>query len=68
VAPEASRLQALLDGLALHAVMRPAKVPPSLIIAVIARHLDALQPARRTRTPRLEPAAASRWQRPAAKP
>jgi hypothetical protein len=48
VAPEASRLQALLDGLALHAVMRPAKVPPSLIIAVIARHLDALQPARRT--------------------
>jgi AcrR family transcriptional regulator len=43
VALEAGRLHALLDGLALHAVMRPAKVPPSRIIAVIARHLDTLQ-------------------------
>jgi AcrR family transcriptional regulator len=43
VALEASRLHALLDGLALHAVMRPAKVPPSRIVAVLARHLDALQ-------------------------
>jgi hypothetical protein len=43
VALEASRLHALLDGLALHAVMRPTKVSPSQIIAVIARHLDALQ-------------------------
>jgi AcrR family transcriptional regulator len=43
VALEASRLHALLDGLALHAVMRPAKVSPSRIIAVIARHLDTLQ-------------------------
>jgi len=40
---EASRLHALLDGLALHAVMRPAKVSPSRIVAVIARHLDTLQ-------------------------
>jgi AcrR family transcriptional regulator len=39
---EASRLHALLDGLALHAVMRPADVPPPRITAVIARHLDAL--------------------------
>jgi AcrR family transcriptional regulator len=43
VALEAGRLHALLDGLALHAVMRPAKVPPSRIVAVLARHLDALQ-------------------------
>jgi AcrR family transcriptional regulator len=43
VALEASRLHALVDGLALHAVMRPEKVPPSLITAVIARHLDSLQ-------------------------
>jgi AcrR family transcriptional regulator len=42
VALEASRLHALLDGLALHAVMRPTKLPPSRVIGVIARHLDAL--------------------------
>jgi AcrR family transcriptional regulator len=42
VALEASRLHALLDGLALHAVMRPTKVPPSRVVGVIARHLDAL--------------------------
>ena len=40
---EASRLHALLDGLALHAVMRPTAVPPSRISAIIARHLDTLQ-------------------------
>jgi len=43
VALEAGRLHALLDGLALHAVARPTRVPPSRIIAVIARHLDSLQ-------------------------
>jgi AcrR family transcriptional regulator len=53
VALEASRLHALLDGLALHAVMRPTKVPPSQIKAVIARHLDTLQPS-----PSQPPAAA----------
>ncbi|HET9289599.1 MAG TPA: TetR family transcriptional regulator C-terminal domain-containing protein, partial [Actinomycetes bacterium] len=31
---EATRLQALVDGLALHAVMRPEKVPPSRISGV----------------------------------
>jgi AcrR family transcriptional regulator len=40
---EASRLHALLDGLAVHAVMRPEQVPPERIKAVIARHLDTLQ-------------------------
>ena len=40
---EAGRLHALLDGLALHAVMRPDKVPPSRIVAAIARHLDTLR-------------------------
>ena len=39
---EASRLHALLDGLALHAVMRPTVVSPPKITAVIARHLDTL--------------------------
>ena len=39
---EATRLHALLDGLALHAVMRPEKVPPSRIRATITRHLDTL--------------------------
>jgi BetI-type transcriptional repressor, C-terminal len=43
VALEASRLHALLDGLALHAVMRPELVSPSRINAVIARHLDTLE-------------------------
>lgn len=42
VALEASRLHALLDGLALHAIMRPAKASPSQVKAVIGRHLDAL--------------------------
>jgi AcrR family transcriptional regulator len=39
---EATRLHALLDGLAVHAVMRPEKVPPSRIRAVISHHLDTL--------------------------
>ena len=40
VRPGGQRLPALLDGLALHAVMRPEQVPPSRVTAVIARHLD----------------------------
>jgi hypothetical protein len=32
-----------MDGLALHAVMRPEQVTPSRITAVIARHLDTLE-------------------------
>jgi BetI-type transcriptional repressor, C-terminal len=40
---EATRLHALLDGLAVHAVMRPESVTPERIKAVIARHLDTLQ-------------------------
>jgi AcrR family transcriptional regulator len=43
VALEAARLHAILDGLAVHAVMRPERVPPSRITAVIAHHLDTLQ-------------------------
>jgi hypothetical protein len=41
---EASRLHALIDGLALHAVMRPASLPPSRVVAMIARHLNTLTP------------------------
>jgi AcrR family transcriptional regulator len=46
---EASRLHALLDGLALHGVMRPSVVSPSQITAVIDRHLDSLQASQRAR-------------------
>ncbi len=40
---EAERLHALLDGLALHAAMRPERLPPRRIIAVLRRHLDELE-------------------------
>jgi AcrR family transcriptional regulator len=40
---EAERLHALLDGLALHAAMRPKRMPPRRIIAVLRRHLDELE-------------------------
>jgi AcrR family transcriptional regulator len=49
VALEAARLHALLDGLAVHAVMRPERVTPAQITAVIARHLDSLQASPRRR-------------------
>jgi hypothetical protein len=32
-----------VDGLALHAVMRPTKVTPAVITEVLAHHLDTLQ-------------------------
>jgi AcrR family transcriptional regulator len=47
---EAARLHALLDGLAVHAVMRPDQLPPARVTAVISRHLDTL-----TATARVEP-------------
>lgn len=40
---EAERLHALLDGLALHAAIRPERLPPRRIVAVLHRHLDELQ-------------------------
>ncbi len=42
LALEVARLHAILDGLAIHAVMRPERVPPSRITAVITHHLDSL--------------------------
>lgn len=39
---EADRLHALIDGLAVHAAMRPARHPPEELRAVVARHLDGL--------------------------
>jgi AcrR family transcriptional regulator len=39
---ETDRLFALLDGLAVHAAMRPAQSGPELLTAVLARHLDDL--------------------------
>jgi AcrR family transcriptional regulator len=47
---EAARLHALLDGLAVHAVMRPDQLPPARVTAVISLHLDTL-----TATARVEP-------------
>ncbi|HEV3398819.1 MAG TPA: TetR family transcriptional regulator C-terminal domain-containing protein [Actinomycetes bacterium] len=46
VALEAARLQAILDGLAVHAVMNPERMPPAQITAVIAHHLDTLEACR----------------------
>jgi AcrR family transcriptional regulator len=40
---EAERLHALLDGLALHGAMRPDRLPPRRIVAVLRRHLDELE-------------------------
>jgi AcrR family transcriptional regulator len=42
VPAEAERLHALLDGLAVHAAMRPDLHTPGSLVAAIARHLDAL--------------------------
>ena len=39
---EAERLHTLLDGLALHGAMRPERLPPRRITAVLRRHLDDL--------------------------
>lgn len=39
---ETDRLFALLDGLAVHAAMRPAQSSSKLLAAVLARHLDEL--------------------------
>jgi AcrR family transcriptional regulator len=41
---EAGRLHALVDGLAVHATMHPAKLPPAQVVAILARHLDSLEP------------------------
>ncbi|MFC9969961.1 TetR/AcrR family transcriptional regulator [Spirillospora sp. NPDC127200] len=38
----AARLHALVDGLAVHAAMRPGDTTPERMAAVIARHLDEL--------------------------
>jgi predicted DNA-binding transcriptional regulator YafY len=37
---ETDRLFALLDGLAVHAAMRPQQVTPKRLLAVLASHLD----------------------------
>lgn len=39
---EAARLHALVDGLALHALLRPDLMPPERIRAILAHHLDEL--------------------------
>ncbi|MGW0804935.1 TetR/AcrR family transcriptional regulator [Nonomuraea sp. NPDC002799] len=49
VPAEAERLHALLDGLAVHAAMRPDIYPAESLTAAIARHLDALAIERASR-------------------
>jgi AcrR family transcriptional regulator len=49
---EVSRLHALVDGLLVHGVLRPARATPSVLRQVIARHLDGL-----VRSPATRPAA-----------
>jgi AcrR family transcriptional regulator len=39
---EAERLYAVVDGLLVHAVMRPDLAPPALVRRVLGRHLDSL--------------------------
>lgn len=39
---EAERLYALVDGLTMHGIMRPERVPVEQVRAVLARHLDTL--------------------------
>ncbi|MEV6810845.1 TetR/AcrR family transcriptional regulator [Micromonospora sp. NPDC051296] len=62
---ETERLHALLDGLAVHAAMRPDIHTAQSMAAAIARHLDALATARSarrvlTRTPTERPQAGFR--------
>ncbi|WDZ83371.1 TetR/AcrR family transcriptional regulator [Micromonospora cathayae] len=40
---EAARLHALLDGLALHALLHPDLMPPDRVRAVLGDHLDSLR-------------------------
>ena len=40
---EAERLYALIDGLTVHAVVRPERAPAARISAVLTRHLDGLR-------------------------
>ncbi|MGE6258302.1 TetR/AcrR family transcriptional regulator [Heyndrickxia sporothermodurans] len=39
---EIERLYALIDGLALHGIQEPTKMPPSLIEAVVMYHLESM--------------------------
>jgi AcrR family transcriptional regulator len=43
---EAERLHALVDGLALHAVLAPAVTTPARQVDLLAAHLDGLRPRR----------------------
>lgn len=42
---EAERLNAVVDGVALHAMSRPRKVPARVMRAVVEAHLDSLRPS-----------------------
>lgn len=42
---ETERLYAVIDGLAVHAVVRPESAPAGAVTAVLARHLDSLRHA-----------------------
>lgn len=42
IAVESERLSALLDGLAMNAVLQPDRLPPDMIRRILAVHLDSL--------------------------
>lgn len=42
---ETERLYAVIDGLTVHAVVRPESAPAGVVTAVLARHLDSLRHA-----------------------
>jgi DNA-binding transcriptional regulator YbjK len=46
---EAERLQALIDGLVVHAISRPQRVSEALISEVVSRHIDDLLDSSRPR-------------------
>lgn len=48
-APQAERLHALTDGLALHTALRPDLMDPERILAIMRLHLDALEAEPRAR-------------------
>lgn len=39
---EAERLYAVVDGLSVHAVVRPERAPAAVVVAVLTQHLDSL--------------------------
>ena len=52
---EAARLHALIDGLAVHAALRPDLISPNRLLTILGAHLDALGGTESPRTPEGRP-------------